>query len=108
MNHASNDVDELKTLQREAAELRESRKHAGSTTGTKHEQSQGSDPGSAAEQNSDSSEDAPQSESGLSDLADHMEIYLKEIEEGALERPTLALLATFALGVFIGHLFTRR
>ena len=34
--------------------------------------------------------------------------YIKEIEETAMERPALALLTTFALGIIVGHLFTRK
>ncbi len=108
MSHASKDSDDLKTLQREAAELRESRKRAGFPTNGEGDQHPGRDPAGAEGQDSGSSDETVPPESGLGDLADHMEIYLKEIEEAALERPTLALLATFALGVFVGHLFTRR
>lgn len=100
--------DELKTLQREAAELQESRQRSGSAETKEPEKS----PQAGAEKDTEKgavdtrATVAPEGEN--QDISDQLEMYLRELEETALERPVLALLATFSLGVIVGHLFTRR
>ena len=108
MSDASDKSEELKTLQREAAELQESRKRANS------EEVKGSE-----EPPVDMTEKGPiketvDSEAAVAvddenhDVAGQLEAYLNELEEVALERPVLALLVTFSLGVIVGHLFSRK
>lgn len=89
MSNVSVKSDELKTLQKEAAELQESRKRTSSV------EVKGSEAAAALDDEN-------------YDVAGQLETYLNELEEVALERPALALLATFSLGVIVGHLLTRK
>ena len=47
-------------------------------------------------------------ESVLLELADQVELYLKETEAAVQERPMISLVAAFVLGVVVGQLFSRR
>lgn len=102
MNTTSDTKDELKILQREAAQLEDRRKQM---SANKREES-GEPP--ASEQEDSDKEAIPQSESGFHEIASHFEIYLKDIEEAAIERPALALLAAFAVGIIVGQLYSRK
>lgn len=42
------------------------------------------------------------------ELSGQLEMYLKEMEEAARERPALALLAALGLGILIGQLMSRK
>ena len=42
------------------------------------------------------------------DLAGQIETIMSELEEAAQEHPSLALLAAFGIGVFVGQLLSRR
>ncbi len=95
MSTTSEIPGDLKSLKREVAEMAESRKRARST--------EEKDARRLAE-----SETAAKAGSEDYDISDQLEIYLKEIEETARERPALTLLATFAIGIIVGHLFSRR
>ncbi len=108
MSDVSAKSDELKTLQREAAELQESRKQIDSA---ETKESQESSPAAAEKDTEkgavDTQATVPSEGEDLA-ISDQLEMYLKELEEAALERPVLALLASFSLGVIVGQLFTRR
>lgn len=107
MSNATANSDEMKTLKREAAELQERRQQNDQIASESAEQQEQSDPEEKMDQESPTRE-TDQPANGAPDLVQQLELYLNDIEETALERPTLALLTTFALGVIVGHLFTRR
>lgn len=96
----SSDADDLKTLQREADELRESRKKS-TSTGESDAQSQ-------QEHEEEPCEKESSTESVLLDLADQVEGYLNETEETVQAHPMISLAAAFVLGVVVGQLFSRR
>ena len=108
MTDLSGTLDDLKTLEREAAELRERRQQNDQIAANEAEQQEQSTPEEKVGQELGNARESDQPEDGASDLVQQLEIYMNEIEEAALERPALALLTTFALGVIVGHLFTRR
>lgn len=113
MTNSQSDINELQTLRREAAELRAKRDRPCSTA-----------TGPAAAQDSDrvqeheiaepptmesaDAEEAPETDKTLRHLATQIESVVKEMEEAARERPTLALLAAFTVGIIIGQLVTRK
>ena len=53
-------------------------------------------------------EQAPEWEKAVQDLTTDLERTVNEIEEAARERPALALLAAFTIGIVVGHLLARR
>lgn len=103
MTNATGTVDELSTLKSEVAELNESRKLADKVGAEQAESKKCAD--TAAE--TDRAEACSEGSSERA-IVDQLEEYLSEIEEAARERPALALLATFAAGVIVGHLFSRK
>ena len=109
MSNATANSDEMKTLKREAAELQERRQQNYQIASEGAEQQEQSDPEEKMDQGARRpTGEADQPDSGAPDLVQQLELYLNDIEETALERPALALLTTFALGVIVGHLFTRK
>lgn len=113
MSSTSKDNDDLKTLQQEAAELEESRKRNGHVGKVDVEQLSRDLPAEETDQVERAVQDTDKPEDGVDDSAFHdltsqLEKYIKEIEETAIERPALTLLTTFALGIIVGHLFTRK
>jgi ElaB/YqjD/DUF883 family membrane-anchored ribosome-binding protein len=100
MINVSSDADDLKTLQREADELRESREKI-SSTGERDSQPRQDHEEELCEKESSA-------ESVLLDLSDQVERYLKETEATVQEHPMISLVATFVLGVVVGQLFSRR
>ncbi|MGB5615164.1 MAG: hypothetical protein WBM67_21200 [Sedimenticolaceae bacterium] len=152
MTNAETDLDELKALQREAAELRsegeqtdssaapaEGQGSAASVEATSKEEGIAQPPqsakrtarrrarssGSAATSKKTSAADSqteaespaasapleeatPESASTLEDLNVDFNGILKDMEDAARERPVLALLAAFSLGIVVGQMFSRR
>lgn len=108
MSNVTANSDELKTLKREAAELQERRQQNDQIASEGAEQQEQSDPEEKVDQEKDLAREADQPDNGAPDLVQQLEMYMNDIEETALERPTLALLTTFTLGVIVGYLFTRR
>lgn len=114
MTNSKSDIEELKGLQREVTERRAERNRPPSTVKR------------AEDQQSEMMEDrdvttkpvaqesvviespAPESKRTIQNLAGQIENLVKEMEEAASERPLLALLAAFSLGVITGQLFSRR
>ena len=100
MINISSDAYDLKTLQREADELRESR---GKNFSAGESVSQ-----TLQEHEEEQCEKESSAESVLLDLSDQVELYLKETKETAQEHPMISLVAAFVLGVVVGQLFSRR
>ena len=47
-------------------------------------------------------------EQTIGEFAQQVETFMKEAEAAAIERPALALLAAFSLGIIVGQMFCRR
>ena len=108
MSKASTTRDDLTILQREVTELQESRKRIDSADTEESEKINNCEPVTEAVEEAVTPGDDEIGENTVHDIADQIEKYLKDFEETAMERPTLALLATFALGVVVGHYISRR
>jgi hypothetical protein len=113
MTNSKNDIEELASLQREAAELRAERKRARSTAKPAAERkSRTTDERNATKtppvEDAAGEGESLEAEKTAQDVADQWESVVQKIEEAARERPVLALLAAFATGVVVGHVLTRR
>ncbi len=125
MVNPKSDIDELKNLQREAREQRAKRKKPRPTPGkTEDQESAAAETRTAAkapaadsvseaqahdvEEDSSTEEQAHETEEAIQDLAGQIETAVTKLEETASERPVLALLAAFSLGIIVGQLFSRR
>jgi hypothetical protein len=112
MSDSGNEIDELKTLQREAAELKAERAKPRSTrrsaAGRKSETTEDRGVEAAPAEGPAGEEQVPEWEKAVRDLTTDLERTVNEIEEAARERPALALLAAFTIGIVVGQLFSRR
>ena len=111
MTNSNSEINELKTLQVEAEGLKGRRK--GSRSKKTSEANQQSEPVEDGEEKQFSQDEAIGEQSSgtdnaVHDLAVQIEHVLKDMEEAATERPALALLSAFALGIIVGQLFSRR
>jgi hypothetical protein len=111
--NSETDIEELQKLQQEASERRaqrdkdrsaasqaEAHQAAGESVEPEAESPITADPGSAGG-GAEASLVSP-------GLTEQFETMLEELEEAASERPALALLTAFSLGVIVGQLFSRR
>jgi hypothetical protein len=106
MNQIHSDSAELKILQQEVDEL-QNRKNQSYVNGNKaSEKDYTGDrkPGL----DSEAAEKIPDFGKSLHDLTTHVEGFVLEIEDLARERPALAILGAFTLGIIIGKLFSRK
>jgi hypothetical protein len=113
MKKPTQNVDELKNLQRDAETLKARRNRRGPTATPPTEQAGGNDePANDAEEQSvkGPAEEAPVLEAEGTDphYADQLAVAVKELEDTTREHPVLALLAAFTTGVVVGNLFSRR
>jgi ElaB/YqjD/DUF883 family membrane-anchored ribosome-binding protein len=109
VTNSKSDIDELKDLQRDSTVRRAARKKPRATT----RQAAGAAKTSAATPTSTVDDSASEAQSQEvektnQDFAEQIEIVVKELEEAANDRPVLALLAAFSLGIIVGQLFSRR
>jgi len=123
------DIDELKNMQREAAEQRDKRKkHRAKASIAEGQQSpagqdqkrnpkpaENDQANEAKTENLKAGEDdqiyeaqAQETENDIQDIADQIEIAVKNMDELASERPVLTLLAAFTLGIVVGQMFSRK
>lgn len=103
MSDAPVTMDEFDTLQREVAELNESRRRTEKIEANYSEQQHVAEPAVEETENKMNAE-----ENGLHELADQLERYLKEIEDAARERPALTLIAALAVGIVVGRILSRK
>ena len=112
MTNSKSDIEELKNLQREAAELRVERSKprikARPAAAKKSETTQESEAAKPQEQEAAVEEQALETEKAVQDIADQWESVVNKIEDAARKRPVLALLAAFTTGVVVGHILSRR
>lgn len=103
INHESN---ELKILRQEVEQLQNSKKKSivKDNNDLEIEQNQDMEPrlGSAG------AEESPISSKSLSELTAYAEDLVLEIKDVAKERPALALLGAFTIGIIVGRLFSRK
>jgi ElaB/YqjD/DUF883 family membrane-anchored ribosome-binding protein len=97
MATSQNDLDDLKRLQEETEELRKGREERPSATASVTEQ-----PTAEVDRKPEDDKDDARS------LAIPIENIVGELEEIVRERPALALLAAFGIGMVVGKLLERR
>lgn len=126
MTVTSTDTEELDTLKSEAEELkakprkpRTPRKPAATTRRPRQRQAAAAGPGVEP---ATSTQEAPieeaaksagesvstESERPAQDIAGQIATIVREMEEAATERPALALLSAFALGILVSQIFSRK
>ena len=112
MTQVNDDIDELNNLKQEASERRarrakpvpKKRSAAKTASATSDEVSEETPRASG-----DPDESPPlESEEIVHKLVDQVETIFGEIGEASRERPALALVSAFAVGILVGHLFTKR
>ena len=113
MTNSTRDVEALRRMQSDAAELRAERKRRGSTQAPAAE-----DPSETEEDQSGSKKQAVpdsagegqalESEKNVQHYADQLADALKQLEDAAREHTALALLAAFSTGIVVGNLFSRK
>jgi hypothetical protein len=113
VTNSETDIEELQKLQREAS-ARRAQRHEERSAAREAEAHQTADEAadSAAENPPAAAPESDQSgveaELPAPALSQQFETFLEELEEAAKERPTLALLAAFSVGVIVGQLFSRK
>ena len=106
MSQTKCDSKELKILQQEIEELQNSKNkstvkaHKDFANAKKEDRQYGFD--------SITAEKSSETGKSLHDLATYVEGFVPEIEDIVKERPALAILGAFALGIIVGHLFSRK
>lgn len=103
MSDATDTMDEISALKHEVAELNDNRKLAAKVEEKESEHNQVADTVAEA-----GKAEAGSQEIAEDDIVGRLEKDLKGLEEIARERPALALLTAFAIGVVVGQLFSRK
>ena len=102
MTKPKSELEELKDLQKESRKLKQKQEPSDSAQAEAE----------VIEVQTDNTEEGggPPVEQGeiFEDLAGQVENIMSELEEAATEHPTLALLAAFGIGIFVGQLLSRR
>jgi hypothetical protein len=103
MTHTNDEIEVIKSLKQAASERRSkrakpaSKKRAATTPAAGKVEDDGQSPPPASE-----------SEEFVDKLTNQVETIFGEIAEASRERPALALVSAFAVGILIGHIFTKR
>lgn len=94
MSNKQSDLNELMALQQDVAELKAEENSARTTTEVPADE--------------DVAVATDELESKVEDFGEQIDAFVKELEVAAKERPRVALLAAFAIGVAIGQMLSRR
>ena len=110
MTNLKQDIDELKTMEQASPKLRKNKsKHAAdaqeSSAAATH--APGAVPPTVAAAASATDATAEQ-ENIIEGLTEQLQSLVQDLEEAAVERPALALLAAFGIGVIVGQLLSRK
>lgn len=113
MASSETEIEELRKLQQAASERRAQRNKDRSAA-SEEETSKAADEPVESEAEAPITADTGSAGGGAEaalpspDLSEQFESLLQQLEEAASERPALALLAAFSVGVIVGQLFPRR
>jgi hypothetical protein len=109
MAHTNDEIDELNSLKHAASERRTKRANFASKERAASNKTAAPTPPAETEEDGDQSPPpASESEELVDKLAGQVETIFSEIGEASRERPVLALVSAFAVGVLIGHIFSKR
>ena len=103
MAHTNDEIEELNSLKHAASERRAKRAKPASKKGAAT-----TPPAGNSEDDDQSPPPASESEEFVHKLTGQVETIFGEIGEASRERPVLALVSAFAVGVLIGHIFSKR
>jgi hypothetical protein len=109
MAHTNDEIDELNSLKHAASERRSKRANSASKKRAASNKNAASTP--PAETEEDGGQSPPptsKSEELVDKLTGQVETIFGEIGEVSRERPVLALVSAFAVGILIGHIFSKR
>jgi len=96
------ELDELKDLQKESRKLKQKQE----TSDSAQAEAESIEMPPAGKE--DGGEPLEEPGEFFEGLAPQVENIMTELEEAATERPALALLAAFGIGIFVGQLLSRR
>jgi hypothetical protein len=109
MAHTNDEIDELNSLKHAASERRSKRASFASKKGAaSNKRATPIPPAGTEEDGGQSPLPASESEELIDKLTGQVETIFSEIGEASRERPVLALVSAFAVGVLIGHIFSKR
>ena len=109
MAHTNDEIDELNSLKHAASERRTKRANSASKKRAASNKRAAPTPVAGTEEDDGQSPPpASESEELVDKLAGQVETIFSEIGEASRERPVLALVSAFAVGVLIGHIFSKR
>jgi len=113
MTNSQDNIEELETLQQETSELHAKRERAASRAASSEAASDKvrvaeGEKSSAPDEDEAIQPSVSESEAADRDLAVQIENVVIELEDAARERPALALLTAFMIGIVVGQLFARR
>jgi len=102
MTKPKSELDELKDLQKESRKLKQKQETSDSA--------QAEAEVIEVQTNNTESEGEPPAQQGetIEGFAEQVESIMSELEDVATEHPTLALLAAFGIGIFVGQLLSRK
>jgi hypothetical protein len=110
MAHTNDEIDELNSLKHAASERRSKRADSASKKRAASNKKAAPTPpaGTEEEDGGQSPPPASESEELFDKLTGQVETIFGEIGEASRERPVLALVSAFAVGVLVGHIFSKR
>jgi hypothetical protein len=109
MAHTNDEIEELNSLKHAASERRDKRANSASKTRAASKNSAASaSPAGTQEDGGQSLPPGSESEELVEKLAGEVETIFAEIGKASRERPVLALVSAFAVGILIGHLLSKR
>ena len=109
MAHTNDEIDELNSLKHAASERRSKRADSASEKRAASKKTAASTPPAGTEEDGGQSPPpASKSEELVDKLTGQVETIFGEIGEASRERPVLALVSAFAVGILIGHIFSKK
>ena len=106
MTHTNDEIEELESLKQAASERRARRAKPAKPVSKKKAATR--PVAGSPEDDGESPPPASESEAFVDKLTDQVETIFGEISEASRERPVLALVSAFAVGILIGHIFSKR
>lgn len=108
MAHTNDEIAELDSLKQAASERRSKRAHSASKKSPASAPPASSAPPAGTEENGQGLPPESDSEELVDKLTGEVETIFGEIGKASRERPVLALVSAFAVGILVGHLLSKR
>jgi predicted nucleic acid-binding Zn-ribbon protein len=108
MVNTNDEIEELDNLKHAASERRSKRANSASTKRAASKKSAASAPPAETEEDGQGLPPGSESEELVDKLTGEIETIFGEIGKASRERPVLALVSAFAVGILVGHLLSKR